>query len=623
MNGNRYIEISEAKKRAINMLQNNRSAEALQIISDICKRSPQDAEALLIQAVARSQTGDLERAEQHCRQVTHIAPGNPAGFVTLGDILQARSKLRDAMTAYKQALHIQPDIPHALNNLGALLRMTGKPDEAEQHFRHALALSPNNPLVLTNLGLVEKDRNNLTGAAELHKQALLCKPDYADGHLNLANTLQLQGLIKEAKAHYRKAIEYNPHAVLAFHGLGQLMASQGETEEALSLLERARALQPGFADISASIAEIHEKQGNSEKALEVITPYIASQETTPGVSLCFAKLAPDLNRQADAIKLLLQQLEKPALPSSIKKSIFFALGDLFDSTGEYNQAFEYYQQGNDGIPAPDNDIIKANQIRLLINTFPDETDSHVTRSSNMSDKPVFIVGMPRSGTTLIEQILSSHPAITGAGEVPYLGDILNSFPERFGRSKTYPDCVAELSSSDLDSLASDYLDKLLKHAPDAARITDKMPHNFLHIGIIDRLFPNSRIIHCIRDPIDTCLSIYFHNFSTNHPYTRDLRKLGDYYRAYRELMEHWPKVTQIPVLNIYYEQLVAEQETTSRKIIEFCGVDWNEKCLRFHESGRVVNTPSYSQVRRPLYSKSVNRWRHYEEHLLPLKQALE
>ena len=188
---------------------------------------------------------------------------------------------------------------------------------------------------------------------------------------------------------------------------------------------------------------------------------------------------------------------------------------------------------------------------------------------------------------------------------------------------TYPACVDELGVSALDELAQEYLDRLSAHAPEgAARITDKMPHNFLHLGLIDSLFPNARMIHCVRNPLDTCLSVYFHNFSGNHPYTNDLRSLGEYYKAYTGLMAHWKNTLKIPLLDVAYEDLIENQESVSRNIIGFCGVDWDERCLRFNESERIVNTPSYDQVRQPIYTKSIGRWKNYEAFLRPLKSAL-
>jgi len=473
-----------------------------------------------------------------------------------------------------------------------------------------------------SLGLLEKDKGNSSKAIDLYQQTLELHPDYADAHYNLANILQIFGATKSAENHYRKAIECNPNHVAAMHGLGQLLSSQGEIDSALELLENARRLQPTSQDISAAIADIYEKLGNHEMALAVLEPLLKSQLISPGVSLSYAKSAPYFNKHEDAIKILKRQLINSALPSQIKAEIHFSLGNLLDSIDDFEEAFENFKLGN-ATRTSTTDEASFIQLRGIQKQFTCDKHEQASRSNVPSSKPVFIVGMPRSGTTLVEQIVSSHPLISGAGELSYIGDILNSFPERFGSSRNYPTCMDELSVADLNTLAQEYLKNLSKHAPDATRITDKMPHNFLHLGLIDRLFPNSRIIHCVRSPMDTCLSIYFHNFSGNHPYTNNLRALGEYYKGYIELMNHWKRIIRIPLMEVVYEDLVENQEAVSRNMISFCEVDWDQQCLRFNESERIVNTPSYDQVRQPIYTKSINRWKNYEKHLEPLITALK
>jgi len=611
------------KERAMDLLQQQNFAQALPFAASACEEDAGDVEAWLIHSVACSQTGRLAEAEQHCRQALSIAPEHTGAQFALAGILQGQGKLDETASLYQALLAQHPDAIEILNNLGSVLRSLGRLGEAQEHLNRAHTLRPNGPIILNNLGLVEKDRGNLAGAVEFYQQALSNKPDYGEACYNLANIQQLQGLVSEAESNYRKAIEYQSDLVMAYHALGQLLGSRGEMDEALTILERARETQPDFTDIAAAIAEIHEKKGDYRKASEILEPLLGNETVSPGTALCFARLAPRQNRQQEAIERLEQQLTNPALPPMVKKELHFALGDLQDSLGEFERAFGHYQQGNTAETGPDAIDNSLAQIQVIGQVFNTQSPSHDVRSDNTSEQPVFIVGMPRSGTTLVEQILASHPQITGAGELPYLGDLLNSFPGRFGPTKSYPTCIDELSAPELGTLARVYLEGLSSHGLHSARITDKMPHNFLHLGFIDRILPHARVIHCVRDPLDTCLSIYFHNFSTNHPYADSLEQLGVYYKAYRGLMEHWKKVLRIPVLDVAYEDLVADQETVSRKMIDFCGLDWDAQCLRFHESERVVTTPSYSQVRQPLYTRSVNRWKNYENFLLPLKTALE
>ena len=244
------------------------------------------------------------------------------------------------------------------------------------------------------------------------------------------------------------------------------------------------------------------------------------------------------------------------------------------------------------------------------------------RSANRSKLPVFIVGMPRSGTSLVEQILASHPQVCGAGELEDAHGMTVTLATMLGGKIAYPACLTSAKRRHLDELAQRYLAKLSKFSRTAMRVTDKMPHNFMALGLIELLFPGAHIIHCKRDPVDTCLSIYGLEFNTNHPYADNLEHLGAYYLEYLRLMEHWKTVLSVPILEVQYEELVADQEGVSRQMVEFCGLPWDVRCLNFHQAERVVTTHSYDQVRRPIYKQSVARWKNYESHLAPLIAAL-
>ena len=248
--------------------------------------------------------------------------------------------------------------------------------------------------------------------------------------------------------------------------------------------------------------------------------------------------------------------------------------------------------------------------------------ARLPRARVHSDRPVFIVGMVRSGTTLVEQILSSHPDVYGAGELPDITEITRALPGFLGTGDRYPECLPKLTPEAADVMARRYLDRLTQIAPKARRVTDKLPGNFMYLGLIEFLFPGARIIHCMRDPVDTCLSAYFQDFSNNHPYAYDLSNLGAFYRGYLKLMAHWRKVIHLPLLEIKYEDLISDQERVTRSLVEFCGLEWDNRCLQFHETKRFVGTASHDQVNRPLYRESIQRWKNYERHLEPLLAAL-
>ena len=292
--------------------------------------------------------------------------------------------------------------------------------------------------------------------------------------------------------------------------------------------------------------------------------------------------------------------------------LLFELGHLYDHLGAYDTAFARFQTAN-RLRRPAFD--RAGFARLIEGLIAAGSDG--VQATNRSTVPVFIVGMPRSGTSLVEQILASHPAVFGAGE-------LNDLPRLVAEiSPGYPGGLTELTAADLDRSAERHLARLASLGHGAERVTDKLPGNFLHLGIIARLFPGARIVHCLRDPLDTCLSCYFHDFGGIHPYAYDLGDLGFAYRQYECLMDHWRSTLPLPILEVRYEDLIADQEGMSRALVAFVGLDWRDECLQFHRTPRLVHTASYDQVRRPLYTSSVGRARHYYPHLGRLVEALQ
>jgi hypothetical protein len=291
--------------------------------------------------------------------------------------------------------------------------------------------------------------------------------------------------------------------------------------------------------------------------------------------------------------------------------------------GDHEQAFRAYQLAN---ALAKRWTLHAGQgfqpaqwhqyVERIADTFDDKRLAEGRRKGRDEDVAILIVGMPRSGTTLVEQILSSHPRLHGAGELTWLSEIAQSLPA------AYPEGATRIDADTAKSLGGYYLDRLREFAGDAVRITDKAPVNFLHLGLMALLLPNTRVIHCRRNPLDTCLSCYFTNFTHGHSFTNDFSDLATYYRGYRRLMDHWQEVRPLDLIEVDYESLVADQEGVSRRLVEFCGLDWDPRCLRFHENGRPVATASKLQVREKLFSSSVGRWRVYQRFLTPLIEAL-
>jgi hypothetical protein len=258
---------------------------------------------------------------------------------------------------------------------------------------------------------------------------------------------------------------------------------------------------------------------------------------------------------------------------------------------------------------------------MLINIFSHEALQRAPRAGNCSERPIFIVGMPRSGTSLVEQILSMYPGVAAAGELADIGLLASELQELIEKSDPVND-ITQLSREQCDAFAQRYFDLLSGRYPNAIRVTDKMPQNFLYLGWIALLFPKARVIHCVRDPLDTCLSCYYQMFTGDHPYAYDLANLGAYYRQYQRLMLHWGEVLDIPIFEVCYEDFVRDPEELGQAMVDFCSLKWDKRCLEFYKSERSVATASFQQVRRPIYSSSMGRWQHYADHLEPLKKAL-
>lgn len=634
--------------------------------------NPQFTEAHYNLANLRSLQKRFDDAETSYREALRLNPGFAGAWHNLGVVLSKQGRDAEAEAAYRETLRLHPTNANAHNSLGHLLHKLGRLAEAEAAYREALRLMPNYDEARNNLGSVLLDLDHLDEAVECFERVLANRPD-AISHCNLGNVRMRQKRLAEAVEHYRQAIALNPERAEFYNNLGHALRQQEEFAEAEPALREAIRLDPDFAEAYANLglvltakgralglekeggtlafkeglasfrralalrpsyevavvgeANILGRQGEFEQAYARLAPFLEAGELSVGVALAFASLCRPLKRCDEAIALLQRLIDEegPHLEVDDRITLNFTLGRLLDAAGKYDRAFDQYRQGNDLARAifPFDIQGHVQRTQAIMASFNKEFMARAPRAAQLSERPVFIVGMYRSGTTLVEQILASHPAVFGAGELDEMRSIaLEDLEAR--ASYPYPHCIETLTPDLCTALAQRYLDYIDGLAtPQIQRVTDKMPSNYLHVGLITLLFPKARIIHCVRDPMDTCLSNYFQNFGDRNPFTHDLAELGKYYSEYQRLMEHWRTVLDIPWLEVRYEDLVADQEGISRRLVEYCGLQWDEQCLRFYESQRLVSTASYDQVRQPLYNRSVGRWRHYEKHLGPLRQALE
>lgn len=453
-------------------------------------------------------------------------------------------------------------------------------------------------------------------ALERYVYAAQLSPDIAIFSFNAGLVCWRLGNVDEAQQHIERAIVLDPRVGRFHRILSQLHYDSGRIEAALHHARHALELAPNDPEITVALASMLEANGQPQEALQVIQPLINRGPHTNSLTMVLARLAPHLGMEQQAITLIQRVLESQAGQQSREiAALHLMLASLLDSQKQYDQAFMHARQGNSMRGLTYDRRKHERFIDELIGVMTRQRLSSLPHARNEDDRSVLIVGMPRSGTTLIEQIVASHPSVHGAGELLGLFRIWQS---NFSQPGHLSETLAALSDQRVNELAQQYLEPLKALNPTALRIIDKMPSNFLYLGLVSLLLPKARIIHCRRDPVDTCLSCFMTDFVSANEFACDLGWLGHYYRQYERLMAHWKLVLDLPMLELQYEEVVADLPAQSHRLIEFLGLPWDDRCVQFHKTDRFVATASSSQVRKPLYRSSLKRWEHYRQHLSPL-----
>ncbi len=509
----------------------------------------------------------------------------------------------------RELIALDPSSGVAWKVLSFSLARQGK--DALAALENAAALMPEDAEAHSSLGNALRALGRLEESAARHRRAIAIAPQYADAHNNLGTTLQDLGQLEEAADSYRRAVAIKSEFALAHHNLGVTLRQLGRFTEAEASCGRALEIDPRFPAALVLLAELHADQGRFAAAEDALKRALA---VDPDLAEAWAGMA-GLRKMTEADAGWLEQAQRiAARPPPPRQEIHlrYALGKYFDDTADYPRAFDNYRRANEltkRIGASYDRQRTAAAVDRLIERHARLWIEQMAARANASPRPVFIVGMPRAGTTLAEQILASHPAVFGAGELAFWG----SEPARSAAAG------GDVGEAALGRLAAEYLRRLETLSADAQRVLDKMPENFLCLGLIHAALPRAKIIHMQRGPIDTCLSIYFQNFMTAHAYAADLEDLAHYYGQYSRIMEHWRATLPAgAILDVAYEDLVAETETWSRRMLEFLDLPWHPDCLEFHRTPRAIGTFSKWQARQKISRSSVGRWRHYEEFLGPL-----
>lgn len=584
---------------------------------------PAVAPATLAMAVGLAALGRLDEARQAFEQVIAETPGLVEAHTNLGVVVQMQGDLQRAIGCYRMALSIAsvtaPDTAAIHSNLAAALSDTGSHFEALEHARQAVALSPEFAAAYAHVGSIEMRLCHYTEALTALDQALALLPDNVDILLLKANALRFLERPAEGLAVCRKAVALAPEQGMLWNELGLTLAALNQDDEALAALSWAEKLLPQPALVLANRIGIMMQLGregveSTFRRAIAADPWCVPAWYNWALANRFGKDDPDIGRMEEVLN---------ALPphNADRLLMHYALGKGYMEGGDDARAFEHYAHGSRMKRAGITYDARAtlDQLRDTIAAFPALASTAPREGADASPVPVFVLGMPRSGTSLVEQILASHPTVFGAGEVPFLEQAVKALEAEAGNP--YPALVA--ATDRLNEIGRAYLGRLTALAPQAQRIIDKRTTNFLYAGLIHRVLPGAKIIHCRRDPVDTCLSAYTKLFAIGYEFSYDLTELGEYWRAYRALTDHWRAVLPPDVyLEVDYEAVVGDIDAEARRLIEFCGLPWDDACLRFYETRRPVRTASFNQVRQPVYASSVGRGQAVRPYVQPLLDAL-
>lgn len=571
-------------QQAIGLYRARRADDAAAICRDILAHAQRPEAAALLARIERER-GRAAEALPVLERARSASAGHPALEIELGAALVVANRAQEALPILERLAAAQPRFAPAHLWLGQALLRLMRAGEGIAALERARDLEPGNPETLYALGA-----------------ALLAA-----------------GRPSAAEQPLRACVAAHPGALPALHALATAIDRQNRADEAIGMYRDLLARAPGYPPAVEGLARQLQARGEYEQAIELVRPALADARAASLLAPTYAAICAGAGRPEQARTPVEAALRSAQAPHE-ERPLRFALARIDDAAGRHDEAFAHYRRANDLVPRAFDAASRDRFIDHMLAGFSAEAMPGLPRASVRSDRPVIVCGMPRSGTTLVEQIIASHPQAFGAGELPHLRaifvELLAGLPQRSPRH------IARLTTEQLDAGARRYLAALDAINGDARRVVDKMPNNCEILGFVAMLLPGARVIHCTRDPVDTCVSCYTTQLPPVHNYATRLEDLGAFYGGYRRLMDHWRSVPGPPMLEVAYEELVAETEAGARRIIHFLGLPWDDRCLRFYENPRLVSTASVDQVRRPIYRSSVARWKRYERHLGPLRESL-
>ncbi|MFT4823550.1 MAG: tetratricopeptide (TPR) repeat protein [Halioglobus sp.] len=651
------LNLQTSFNRAIDLLKENAQQEAESLCRAAIAQEPSDVNFIALLGTVLLRKGDLEEAEIQLRRAVTIAPGFPRLQEDLGTVLLNLKKPADALPHLLKAAELTPDNAEAFFKLGGALKALGKHEEADRAFQRSTTLSPQKGQMDQAATLFAQGKYR--ESEKLAQDLLRRNPRDVNAAVLLARIAMEARAFEDAEALLRRVVEIAPRFIEAWHDLNTVLKEQNKFDDAVQVLNRAIELVPGnpishyfraaalamdsrpdeaehsylkAIELDPKLSGAHLGLGHVLKTLgrqeEGIAAYRAAMALRPNFgeihySLSNLKTFEFTDAEIDD---MVGKLEREELSKESIVHFAFTLGKAFEDSKDYDRAFEYYSRAN----AAHRDTIAYDPVQTELihqnirDTFtPELFERAAQENAGCQDaSPIFILGLPRSGSTLLEQILASHSQVDGTSELPDLSLVSQSLTDR-RTGVNYPGVIPDLSAARLTSLGEQYIKQTMRHRLGAAHFTDKMPNNFPQVGLIQLILPNARIIDARRHPLDSCMGCFKQHFAKGQNFTYDLFELGEFYLEYQLMMDHWDKVLPGKVLHVQYEEVVADLETQVRHILDHCGLPFEESCVNFHQNDRAVRTASSEQVRQPIYSGSVNTWKRFEKHLQPLIDVIE
>lgn len=601
-------------KRGLELAEAGRLEEAETLFRRLLKADPVDPQALHFFGILAAQKSNPEAAESYLRRAIDAQPGWAGAWNSLGAVLLSWGKFEAALAACGEAIGLDPAEVEYQYNFGLALYACGRLEDAAATLKKVTVAAPAAAEAFGSLGAVLKDLSRNADCEAACRRAIEIDPTHAEACNDLGVALRRQGRNADAERSYRRAIEIVPLYAEAHNNLGIVLRRQGRYADAEGAFRRAIELNPDIAAFYANLANLLRISGEFAEAKTAYRRAIDLEPTNTEAYRMLAGLEPI--EADDPLMARMRSLARnKALPPNRQINLQFALAKALEDQKDFDAAFRHLNAGNQlqrSLLTYD-DAERDATVRQIMAVFDRKLLAQNAGGGCPSDAPIFVLGMPRSGTTLIEQILASHSAVEAGGELSTLRGLAagSGFPEAF----------AHADPGDLRAAGETYLAET--GLSQSKRFTDKLPENFLRIGLIRLILPQARIIHCRRDPVDTCLSCFCQKFGEgSQPFSYDLRELGLEYRRYERVMEHWEKVAPGTVYEVRYEDLIDDQEGETRRLLAYCDLPFEDACLRFFETTRIVETASASQVRQRLYRSAAGRWKRYEAHLEPLLAVL-